>query len=359
MMEEISQELLNLLQHQITEKSRLPEMAFLFSISGTPCFPKGELVAVTGKAKSGKTLFLSILMAVADGGEMMSIKTEKPLRVMWFDTEQSAQSTQDILVNRIKRMKPDRQTDETLWAFNVRDLGWEARKQLFIEGIRYCKPDLVILDGVRDLISDINDGVEAQQITDQLMQVASAFNCCIVCVLHQNKSDGDRNLRGWIGTEMTNKVFEVYACEKLRESSTFKVEQTMTRKHEVERALYYTVDRESGLPSACDKPTEQPRDDRGRFTSIKSERAVKREDFNQRYINYSEEGGGNWSWNLSRLFADALEGRQRRKFAEVMAVAMKLSHIQEKSYYYARLQEAIDQHVICKDKDYIYLYIAP
>ena len=30
-------------------------MEFLFRLFGKPCFPRGELVAITGKAKSGKT----------------------------------------------------------------------------------------------------------------------------------------------------------------------------------------------------------------------------------------------------------------------------------------------------------------
>ena len=50
-------------QQRITQDKQLPEMNFLFRIFGKPCFPRGELVAVTGKAKSGKTLFTSMLMA--------------------------------------------------------------------------------------------------------------------------------------------------------------------------------------------------------------------------------------------------------------------------------------------------------
>ena len=40
----------------------LPPIKFLFHIIGKPYFPRGELVAATGKAKSPKTLFNAILM---------------------------------------------------------------------------------------------------------------------------------------------------------------------------------------------------------------------------------------------------------------------------------------------------------
>ena len=48
---------------RITPEMELPPMQPLFSIHGVPCFYRGELTADCGKAKSGKTTFLSILMA--------------------------------------------------------------------------------------------------------------------------------------------------------------------------------------------------------------------------------------------------------------------------------------------------------
>lgn len=332
-------EVLKLMKRRITPESRLPPMEFLFQMFGVECFPRGELVAVTGKAKSGKTFFLSLLMAAYQG------------RVMWYDTEQSEQSTQDILVNRIMKMDgtggvkgianavsaaDELQIRQNLiHAFNTRGIGWEERRRLFAAGVAYLQPDLVIIDGVRDLISDINDGVEAQQVTEQLMALAQQHRCCIVCVLHQNKGDGDRNLRGWIGTELTNKVFEVYSCEKLRSSHTFKVEQTHTRRHEIGRELYYTVDAETGLPTACDKPMEQPRDAQGRWVSTKAVSA--------------ESSATHSAADLRRLFTEAMGGRSSRPFNETMAVVMRLGQLTEKRQYYDLLREAEQIGIVRKE----------
>jgi hypothetical protein len=52
-----------LMAYRITTKTRLPPMQPLFKMFDTPCFYRGELVAACGKAKSGKTLFLSVIMA--------------------------------------------------------------------------------------------------------------------------------------------------------------------------------------------------------------------------------------------------------------------------------------------------------
>lgn len=349
-------ELLQLENLRVTLDKMLPPMEFLFRLFGRPCFPRGELVAVTGKAKCGKTFFTSMLMTACLQQQVLALERERkePMKVLWYDTEQSEQSTQEILCNRISKMcsqAPSTTTNlsDMLYAYNLRGVGWKVRRRLLPIAIAQVKPFLVILDGMRDLVSDINDGVEAQLVVEQLMTIAQHHRCCIVCVLHQNKSDGDRSMRGWIGTELTNKVFEVYNCEKLKDSSIFKVEQTMTRKQEIGRKLYYSVDDENGLPVSCDAPLSQPRDAIGRFMSTKPS-ADKWETFNQQYIiHHPDNPAQPWQWNLRRLFTDALEGRSQRPFGEVMGVAMKLSHIEDKYYYYARFEEAVNRGLIRKE----------
>lgn len=350
----LSPELNTLFKNRITEDSHLPPMEFLFKIFDVPCFPRRELVAVAGKAKSGKTFFLSLLMAASIRDKVMSIERQAPpLKVLWYDTEQSQQSTEDILVNRIQPMILEGSL-ENIFAFNVRVFNWEERLKMFEQAIPFLKPDLVILDGVRDLISDINDGKEAQRITEQLMTQAQNNDCCIVGVLHQNKSDSDRNLRGWIGTELTNKVFEVYSCEKLRGSRTFKVEQTHTRKFDLEREMYYTVNKDTGLPEPTDKPViyEKPRDEQGRFISTKALGAkdIKWESFNRDYIIYHDDlPDAPYEWNLRKLFADALEGKPYKPYSVVMGVALKLSNIQDSKIYYALFDEAVERRIIIKE----------
>ena len=58
----LSPQLLDLEKSRITSLKVLPPMEFLFSLFGEPCFPRRELVAFTGRAKSGKTFVMSMLM---------------------------------------------------------------------------------------------------------------------------------------------------------------------------------------------------------------------------------------------------------------------------------------------------------
>lgn len=309
---------------RITPETELPPMQPLFSIYGVPCFYRGELTADCGKAKSGKTTFLSILMAATIKRQTLALErlTDEPLKVLWIDTEQSQQSTQEILKERIMPLAGvDKLDDTQFFAFNLRGVGFEKRGRMVDVAIRSIKPDICIIDGVKDLMTDINDAVQATLIMEKLMELAKEMNCCIVCVLHQNKSEQDRNMRGSIGTELTNKAFEVFQCSILGDDETFKVEQTYSRKRKIKQNFYYTINQD-GLPEACANYHEQPRDAQGRFM-------CKKEDMSADEVN-----------KLLKVFVDAFEGRTQRRFNELMAVALKKCGVADAATYYAYLAKA-------------------
>ncbi len=71
---------------------------------------------------------------------------------------------------------------------------------------------LVVIDGIRDLMLDINNSTEATKLVGDLMQWTSEQNIHIQTVLHLNK--GDDNARGHIGTELNNKAETVLQITK-------------------------------------------------------------------------------------------------------------------------------------------------
>ena len=327
------QEIEALFLERITPETELPPMQPLFRMNEENCFYRGELVADCGKAKSGKTFFLSILMAGALKKQLLALERlcEEPLKVLWIDTEQSQQSTQEILKDRIMPLANLESLDDTrFYAFNLRGLGFDRRQKMVDVAIRVLQPDIVILDGIKDLMTDINDAVQATLIMEHLMALAKDQNCCIVCVLHQNKSEQDRNMRGSIGTELTNKAFEVFQCETIDESETFKVTHTFSRKRRMKRKFYYRVN-EQGLPEELTNYQEQPRDTHGRFMSKQSLEDVAPE------------------IDLRKLFTTALEGHTQRPFNEVMAIALKKCGIIDAKAYYYYLDQAIAQGIIRKE----------
>ena len=133
-----------------------------------------------------KTFVMSIIMLMGVIDRILQFERDgkEPLKVLWFDTEQSKQSTLDIIQNRIVEMYHRKVDPDTpfpngcLRTFNVRFDNCEMRRQGFLELVPFIKPDLVILDGIRDLVSDINDGAEAQRIMEEMLALAQDNDCC-------------------------------------------------------------------------------------------------------------------------------------------------------------------------------------
>jgi len=310
---------------RITVDKELPPMEFLLKLFDVPCCPRGELVAFTGKAKSGKTFVMSMMMAATAASEVLAFHrtTFEPLQVLWIDTEQSDQSTQDILRNRIVPMvcgEGDSFPEHLYDIFNIRTESWTERLPLLMAAIDLCHPDLVILDGVRDLVDDINNGQLAHEVTERLMKVAQQARCCIVCVIHQNKAAEDRTLRGSIGTELTNKAFEVYECEKLP-SRTFVLTQKLTRKYDITDALYFTVD-DRGLPRQVGAPTSN---------SMKAK--LSKED-------------------VIKIFTDALKGGVMLSYKELQQRVAESSPLKQYQQYYEAFAEVFGNGLIEKGKDF-------
>ena len=355
----VSPTLARMFQRELTPDMQLPPMEFLMRLFGEPCFPRRELVAITGRAKSGKTFVMSIIMLMGVIDRILQFERDgkEPLKVLWFDTEQSKQSTLDSIQNRIVEMyhrKVDPDTpfpNECLRTFNVRFDNCEMRRQGFLELVPFIKPDLVILDGIRDLVTDINDGAEAQRIMEEMLALAQANNCCIIAVLHQNKSGESRDPRGWLGTELLNKAFDVFATEKMKIQDgqgtrfVFKLEQLYTRKYDIEQQLYFQVD-EDGLPVETEAPLMPVyMSSTSTADSSGEERPSLNDDYVVHHLN------GDWDMDVEKLFRDAFEGNQTLTGAALRYKVKTLANIATNRLYNNCLEKVMKMNLMEKKKD--------
>ena len=309
---------------RITADSEIAPHEFLYTWNGVPCFARGELVAVTGKAKSGKTYLNSILMATAGAlnkGHFLGLKRvrEEALRVVWIDTEQSEDSTHEILRDRIGAMTGDVPSEEVYHVFNLRQIRWQERMTLILSAIAICKPDLVIFDGIRDVVGDINNYEEAQHTIGQLLKVASEYRTCIVCVLHQNKAVEDKTLRGALGTELQNKSFETYECAKDIDTRIFTIRQVATRKYDMPGKVQFCVDKE-GLPVACAAVEEK----------------------------FGEEAPKSGQPDVKEIFRTAMMGHSEMRAGALKAQVMMRQNLRNDSIYGGLLGAALQQGILIR-----------
>uniref|UniRef100_UPI0040483BD4 AAA family ATPase n=1 Tax=Algoriphagus sp. TaxID=1872435 RepID=UPI0040483BD4 len=167
----------------------------------------GDFSLVIGKAKSKKTFCISMFLAsmAKNGLTQEKIKGELPAnktRVIFFDTEQSEYYVQKVF-HRVNKIIGS--TSEAFEAYCLRKFTPEERLQIIDSAIQ-STPDLgfVAIDGVRDLVTSINDEEEATKIASFILKWTQEKQIHIIAALHQNK--GDLNARGHLGTELVNKA---------------------------------------------------------------------------------------------------------------------------------------------------------
>ena len=198
--------------------------AVVIQVDGIPIGTLGNFSASIGKAKSKKTFNVSAMTAAALSGEKVltyevSLPEDKK-KILYVDTEQSKAHCKKTLARILALANlPDGTDTDRLEFLSLRKYTPKERIEIIecalatTEGI-----GLVIIDGVRDLLFDINAPLEATQITSILMRWTDEYQIHIHTILHQNK--GDENARGHIGTEINNKAETVIQWKRTNPTRT-------------------------------------------------------------------------------------------------------------------------------------------
>ena len=190
----------------------------ILKANGTVVGTLGNFSASIGKAKSKKTFNVSAIVAAAlKNGTVLLYSAELPKdkrKILYVDTEQSPYHCLKVM-ERILRMAdlPTDRDSEHLEFLALRKYTPKERIAAVEQAI-YNIPELglVVIDGIRDMVYDINSPGESTRIISKLMQWTDDRQIHIHTILHQNK--GDENARGHIGTELNNKAETVLLVEK-------------------------------------------------------------------------------------------------------------------------------------------------
>ena len=136
-----------------------------------------------------------------------------------------------IVMHRIMQMAelPANQDCDRFYFLALRKFNPKERLAIIDDAISQIEGlGFVVIDGIRDLVYDINSPSEATCVISKLMQWTDEYQIHLHTILHQNKSD--ENARGHIGTEINNKAETVIQIEKDKDDSNIsKVESVHTR----------------------------------------------------------------------------------------------------------------------------------
>jgi len=168
----------------------------------------GNFSFVQAPPKTKKTFFISLLASVYlsggnnFGGKMRGYRDGKCL--IHFDTEQGHWHSQRVF-KRVQDMA-NMQDFGCYHTYALRTINYKQRMQ-FIE---YCleenkdKNGLVIIDGIADLVSDVNSIEESNLCVQKIMEWSARYKCHIVTVIHSNY--GSDKPTGHLGSFLMKKT---------------------------------------------------------------------------------------------------------------------------------------------------------
>ena len=287
--EEINAE--ELRQYWLDPEQEYPEPHYLYEYNGVAFSPLGGIQAISGQKKNGKTFVLAQLMAAALGtgtervtqylgGLRTNADTVEWLghepKVLYCDTEMEQLNTAKVLrrVHWLCGWDMKQRSDRffVLWLREVpkteHRTANKERWRLIKNAIEQTSPDIVFIDGLRDLVNDFNDNSESSAIVGEMMSLASQKNICIWNVLHYNprpSNDDESKMRGHLGTELGNKVSDTFVSIKKKDNEgnvTFTVKQQDARGKDVDDWQFEITDDAGGLgiPMILSETTNTPAD---------------------------------------------------------------------------------------------------
>ena len=333
----VTPEVVELDKDRVTSDTEVAPEEFMIEFNGTPCFPRCDVSVFTGMSKTGKTFVTSMLMACGVSEQVLGLRrtTKKPLKVMWIDTEQSLATTKRILTDRVGGMIEGEFPDEQFYVFNMRRRTPKERREQMALAIETYRPDICIIDGIADMVDDINSGTDSTEIMQQLLTLAQEYECNITANIHLNRTGEKFNLRGWLGTLMLQKSYEVFSCEKLADNKTFAVEMLISRSHNAGEPMYYSIDNE-GLPCLTKKPDTSAQ--RNNAQDVSRSQASKTS-YNKEYVDPNA-ADPELPWKFRELFEAAFGTAGLLGSEELERRVMELGNIRQKQYYYRVVAEA-------------------
>jgi len=172
----------------------------------------GNFSVIKGRAKSKKTFFLTMIAAAAlKNGCLDKIKSRglENKEHIFFDTEQSRNDVKKVR-NRVLSLTGD---VSKMSFYCLRPYTPKERVEIIDYVLKTASNiGLVIIDGARDLLSDINSQEQGTELVSKYMKWTELYNIHIATVIHENKTDG--SARGAIGTELQNKAELVVSVRK-------------------------------------------------------------------------------------------------------------------------------------------------
>ena len=200
-------------ERRFDETAEPPAERPIYSVCGIPICTPGNLQVVNAQAKSGKSAVLGAMLSATfalNGADTLGFTSTNPdgKAVLHFDTEQS-RAHHWRLVKRAKKRASADSLPAWVQSYCFTDFGARKARQAVWHRAETAAQEFggihsILIDGVADLVADVNDAEECNAFVADLHALAIRFDCSITGIIHQNPN-GDKT-RGHLGSQLERKA---------------------------------------------------------------------------------------------------------------------------------------------------------
>jgi hypothetical protein len=191
-----------------------PPLLPVFSLVGTCISTPGNLTTITSTIKTGKSACIGAMAAAAmphtDNADLLGFESSnhEAKALLWFDSEQS-KDDHWYQVHRALKRAGLQSPPPWFYSYYLTGLGYQRGWNKVLEEVRRAAAQhgglhSILLDGVADFVSDVNDSKETSAFVATLQDMAIQHDCAIVGVIHFNP--GSEKTRGHLGSQMERKA---------------------------------------------------------------------------------------------------------------------------------------------------------
>ena len=186
--------LLDILQQcKIDDTTNIIQDKIYFVIGNAVIGSEGNFVSLSGQAKSGKSNFISAIIAAGiSKREIFGINIitdDEKYKIALFDTEQSPYD----IKRKTYIIKKLAKVENIYEKFDCYSMVEQSSKNIIRLMITYLQNNpecaVLILDGLLDAIDNMNDEKESKLVIKAIRKLSKKYKCLIITVLHQSKKD--------------------------------------------------------------------------------------------------------------------------------------------------------------------------
>lgn len=195
------------------------------------CTPK-NIQSILAQAGAGKSSLIGATMAayMAPGSDTgrdclgMSASDPKGLPLLHVDTEQSPYDHHAMILRTLRRAGVDA-PPEGFYSYGLAGFSAEELRAflpLAVEEltIEHGGVFAVIIDGIADFVSDVNDATECNELVAELHALAIKYDTALVLVVHENPGADNGKARGHLGSQLERKVETALRLKRTEEITT-------------------------------------------------------------------------------------------------------------------------------------------